>query len=40
VNATALAGLLARISDATVSNKLAKEVLLGKITVLYSITIN
>ena len=29
VNATALAGLLARISDATVSNKLAKEVLLA-----------
>jgi aspartyl-tRNA(Asn)/glutamyl-tRNA(Gln) amidotransferase subunit B len=29
VSATALAGLLARISDATVSNKLAKEVLLA-----------
>ncbi len=29
VGATALAGLLARISDATVSNKLAKEVLLA-----------
>jgi aspartyl-tRNA(Asn)/glutamyl-tRNA(Gln) amidotransferase subunit B len=29
VSAAALAGLLARISDATVSNKLAKEVLLA-----------